>query len=114
MSTVRTALAAGFWMLATVAPAEELHSWLCPYGCPAGAPRTNDVVVREIYVLSSNDTTKFADWVGYRVTADSIGPTAERRWRTDPALAAAETLEPDDHRGAHAELGRTAAYPCIR
>ena len=39
--------------------ARELHARLCPYGCPAGAPRTNDVVVREIYVLSSNDTTKF-------------------------------------------------------
>ncbi|MYE81132.1 MAG: DNA/RNA non-specific endonuclease [Gammaproteobacteria bacterium] len=105
VGTVRTALAAVFWMLATAASAEELHSSLCPYGCPAGAPRTNDVVVREIYVLSSNDTTKLADWVGYRVTADSIGPTAQRRWRTDPALGGAETLEPDDYRDANAELG---------
>ena len=56
MGTVRTTLAAGFWVLATAAWAGELYSSLCPYGCPASAPRTNDVVVREIYVLSSNDT----------------------------------------------------------
>ena len=45
--------------------ASELHSGLCLDGCPAGAAPTNDVVVRGIYVLSSNDTTKFADWVAY-------------------------------------------------
>ena len=84
--------------------ASELHADLCPYGCPAGASRTNDVLVREIYVLSSNDTTKFADWVAYRVTEDSIGPTDVRRWKADPALSEDETLEPDDYRGAHAEL----------
>ena len=91
--------------LATGGLASELHAELCPHGCPAGAPRTNDVLVREIYVLSSNDTTKFADWVAYRVTADSIGRTAQRRWKADPALARDETLEPDDYRGANAALG---------
>ena len=88
-------------MLATAASAEEPHSCPCPHGCPAGAPRTNDVVVREIYVVSSNDTTKFDDCVGYRVTADWIGPMAQRRWRMDPAV----TIEPDDYRGVNAELG---------
>ena len=84
--------------------AGELHSYLCPYGCPAGQSQTNDTVMREIYVLSSNDRTKLADWVAYRVTADSIGSTAARRWKADPALAEAETLEPDDYRGANAAL----------
>ena len=94
-----TALVAG-----TGAVAAELHMGLCLYGCPAGAPHTNDVMVRSIYVLSSNDTTKLADWVAYRVTPDSIGPTAERRWTADSALGEAETLEPDDYRGANAAL----------
>lgn len=85
--------------------AGELHADLCLHGCPAGASPTNDVVVREIYVLSSNDATKLADWVAYRVTAHTIGPTAERRWKADPALSGAETLEPDDYRGANAALG---------
>ena len=63
--------------------ARELHAELCPYGCPTGAPPTNDVVVPEIYVLSSNDTTKFADRVAYRVTADSIGPANDGSRRED-------------------------------
>ena len=87
------------------ARAQELHADLCLYGCPSGSPPTNDVVVRDIYILSSNDTTKFADWVAYRVTEDTIGPTDVRVWRPDPWLADNETLEPDDYRGAYALLG---------
>ena len=34
-----------------------------------------------------------------------IGPTDERRWRADPVLAEAETLEPDDYRDANRVLG---------
>lgn len=108
MKVARRGGAVAFALASTLGPhglASELHADVCPYGCPAGAPPTNDVVVREIYVLSSNDTTKFADWVAYRVAAHTIGPTAERRWRADPALAGTETLEPDDYRGAHAALG---------
>ena len=92
------------WVLAAAGSADELHSALCLHGCPAGFPETNDVLVRPIYVLSSNDTTKFADWVAYRVTEVSIGATRERRWKADPELAARETLEPDDNRRANAVL----------
>ncbi len=66
------------------AKAQEIHTTHCLHGCPAGAPVTNDLIVREIYVLSSNDTTKFADWVAYRVTEDTIGPTQSRNWKADP------------------------------
>lgn len=38
------------------------------YGCPTGTPATNDLIIRDIYALSSNDSTKFADWVAYRLT----------------------------------------------
>ncbi len=51
----------------------ELHTFHCLNGCPVGAPATNDVVVREIYTLSSDDLTKGADWVAYRITKESIG-----------------------------------------
>ena len=84
--------------------AQEIHAPQCLYGCPIGSPASNDLIFREIYILSSNDTTKFADWVAYKVTKDTIGPTAERRWKPDPDLAENETLEPNDYRGAHAEL----------
>ncbi len=88
----------------TPAVAQEVHSSLCLYGCPSGSPVTNDLIIREIYVLSSNDETKFADWVAYKVTKSTIGPTAERKWKADPLLAENETLEPKDYKGAWAAL----------
>ena len=103
------ALAAMVLLFASGAQGTEVHSPLCLHGCPAGSPATNDVVVRGIYVLSSNDTTKFADWVAYRVTGATIGPTAARRWKANPALAEDETLEPDDYTDAMRYWGRTAA-----
>ena len=53
---------------------------------------------------SSAPTTRFADWVAYRITKRSIGPTAARVWKPDPWLADNETLEPEDYRGAFAAL----------
>lgn len=103
-STVAGGVAVLVAVLTTPAGGQELHADLCLHGCPSGAPTTNDIVDRDIYVLSSNDSTKFADWVAYRVTASTIGPTADRVWRPDPWLAADETLEPNDYRGAFAAL----------
>ena len=37
------------------------------------------MVVHEIDTLASNDLTKMADWVAYRVTPASIGPSGERK-----------------------------------
>ena len=84
--------------------AQEIHADHCMYGCPDGSPESNDLIIRSIYILSSNDTTKFADWVAYRVTKDSIGRTQKRVWRADPWLADNETLEPEDYKGAFATL----------
>ena len=41
----------------------EIHSkhWL--FGLPEGTPDSNDLIIRDAYALSSNDDTKFADWV---------------------------------------------------
>ncbi|HEX8381814.1 MAG TPA: DNA/RNA non-specific endonuclease [Sphingomonas sp.] len=83
----------------------ELHTLHCLHGCPIGAAGIDDVVVREIYTLASNDLTKMADWVAYRVTPDSIGPSGERTWSADPWLSPEETLEPDDFVGAPKALG---------
>ena len=41
----------------------EIHCKHFIYGYPTGAPCSNDLIVRNIYALSSNDETKFADWV---------------------------------------------------
>ena len=82
----------------------ELHTFHCLYGCPLGAPATNDTIVREIYTLSTNDLTKMADWVAYRVTPASIGPSGDRDWEADPSLAGDERLTPQAYDGANRAL----------
>ena len=91
------------WTLGAVG--QEIHSSLCLHGCPFGSPATNDLLIRQNYILSSNDLTKFADWAAYKVTRDTIGPTQSRTWKADPWLAENETLEPEDYTGANAALG---------
>ena len=84
----------------------EIHIVHCLYGCPVGTPTTNDLVVREIYALSSNDSRKFADWVAYRVTRSTIGTSKDlkRTWKKDPLLEEDETLEKKDYDGASKPL----------
>ena len=91
-------------LFATPVSAQEIHSALCLYGCPFGSPQTNDLIIRDIYILSSNDDTKLSDWAAYRITASTIGSSKERVWRADPYLAPEETLEPEDYEGANAAL----------
>jgi endonuclease G len=72
---------------------------ICLYGCPTGAPEGNHVIERSIYVLSNNPDTKFADWVGYVVSTETIGTTQRRVWHVDPDLLPTETLSPKDYKG---------------
>ena len=73
---------------------------------PTGTPASNDLIVRDIYCLSSNDRTKFADWVAYRLDRKTItgDDDQDRDWQADPAIDPAATLEPDDYDGAHKAL----------
>ena len=91
----------------TVAQVPEVHCKHFFYGYPTGTPATNDLIIRDLYALSSNDTTKFADWVAYRLSpvtvADRAGP--DRKWRADPYLDDDETLERQDYDGANGALG---------
>lgn len=87
-------------------PAGELHSIHCFYGCPGGTPSTNDIIFRHTYTLSSNDDTKFADWVAYTVDAarSSGSHRTSRNFKADPWLDDSETLEPEDFVRANAVL----------
>jgi endonuclease G, mitochondrial len=76
----------------------------CLHGCPIGSPEDNQKIEREIYTLSNNKWTKFADWVAYHVTKDTIGLSKARNWKSDPDLPANETLEPSDYRDANKVL----------
>jgi endonuclease G len=88
----------------------RVDSPLCLKGCPEpraglGTGAKNRLLRREIYVLSNNPDTKFADWVAYRATRDTIGRSRRTPWTADPALDPDATLEPEDYKGAHAKLG---------
>lgn len=105
--TFRTTILGGLLVATAIgatAAASELHTFHCLLGCPVGTPATNDVVVREIYTLSSNDLTRLADWVAYRLTPETIGTSEGRNWQTDPWLAPDETLIPDHYDRAPDEL----------
>ena len=85
-------------------PPYAIVSQHCLAGCLTGAASTNRLIHRQSYVLSNNGRTKFADWVAYVVVPAGFGPSRNRTWKADPALPAAETLEPDDYVGANAGL----------
>jgi hypothetical protein len=56
-----------------VPPLLETHGKHFLYGYPLGTPASNDVIVRDPYALSSNDTSKSADSVcGYLTTVDEV------------------------------------------
>lgn len=84
----------------------EIHSKHFFYGYPQGAPVSNDLIIRNIYALSSNDDTKLADWVAYRLDQATVqGDIRQsRNWKSDPWLDSSETLEPADYTGANAAL----------
>lgn len=83
----------------------EIHCKHFLFGYPWGADSSNDMIIRDIYALSNNDSTKFADWVCYRLTKDNLGDAeTNRNWNPDPWLSDAETLEPTDYKGAYNAL----------
>jgi len=88
--------------------APEIHCKHFIGGYPLGAPASNDMIIRDLYALSSNDETKFADWVCYRLTPqETFGDLdLKRKWHNDPWLDDSETLEArpesaDDYDDAH-------------
>lgn len=85
--------------------AETVVSPHCFKSCPTGFTDANTVIVRGMYTISNNPATKFADWVAYRVSADTIGSGKPRKWKADPALRPEDTLEPEDYKGANEALG---------
>lgn len=89
-------------------PRQEIHCKHFFYGYPFGAQQSNDLIIRDIYALSNNDETKFADWVAYKLTMHEVDGelTIERAWKSDPWLDENETLETssDDYERANKKL----------
>lgn len=65
---------------------------------------SNTTIYREVYTLNNNSNTKFANWVAYLITIDSIASGKQRNWKKDPDLSNDETLSPADYIGANKVL----------
>lgn len=99
MNILRTTLLISLYFVASLAYAQN-----CAYGCPTG--QNGQIIERPIYTLQNNAQTKFADWVAYRVTPNTIdGPSRSRNWQQDPNIPATQTMVPADYNGAHATIG---------
>jgi endonuclease G len=84
--------------------ATQTYAANCVYGCPTG--KSGQTIERPIYTLHNNSSTKFANWVAYKVTQNTIdGPSRTRTWKADPNINSAYTLEPADYTDAAAVLG---------
>jgi endonuclease G, mitochondrial len=77
---------------------------LCLGGCPIGTSAQDTIIMHHILVLANDPRTKFADWVAYRITRDTIGTHCQRRWERDPDISEDDTLEPSDYFGIRAAL----------
>ncbi len=97
---MKTIIAALLLVLSYTASSDGIVSKHCIINCPGGA-ESNQIIKREIYTLSNNAKTKFADWVCYKVTPQTIGKSKKRRWKADPELQEPQTLEPGDYKAAH-------------
>jgi endonuclease G len=118
VAAVAVVLTAAFNMAAchkkdAPAPKDQKPEYgFCYYGCPTGAPSSDRILKRDLYVLSNNGDTKFADWVAYTISKATIGPDRHRVWHRDHDLPKNETLGPSAYKGAfadhHYELGHQA------
>ena len=68
----------------------------CYGGCPIGGNSDNHLIIRPIYALSYNTTTKTADWVSYKVSTASIGIASSLSRLPLPDDYVADTLKAAD------------------
>lgn len=76
----------------------------CYPSCPLDMPESNIEINHEDFLLSYNITTKYADWVGYKIQASNIcGPNKNRIWQADPKLPLEVSIIPEDYKDAYAK-----------
>lgn len=93
-------------MLMSAAAAETIHISHCPAACPAGAPESNEILVRHLFAVSINRQTGIADWVAYKVLRDTVGVASllPRDWQEDNLVQSAAL--PQDTLSNGASLGQ--------
>lgn len=74
----------------------------CSVGCPSGGSALT--LNCQAYTLNNNGSTKFANWVAYKITKATPASGRSRSWKTDPDVPTGETLNPVDYNGASVAL----------
>lgn len=74
----------------------------CSVGCPSGGSELT--LNRQAYTLNNNASTKFANWVAYKITKETPASGRPRNWKADPDVPAGDTLNPVDYNGASVAL----------
>ncbi|XYQ56804.1 DNA/RNA non-specific endonuclease [Pectobacterium carotovorum] len=87
---------------AAVAAVAAVSKDNCLVGCPVGG--SSQTLIRDAYTLNNNASTKFANWVAYKMTSTTQASGRSRTWRQDPDLPASDTLAPAAYTGANAAL----------
>lgn len=81
-------------------------SFCFEHKCPSKIASDNIVVDHDIFVLSMNPETKFADWVAYKVEPKNLnGLNKQRVWRKDPKLKPEHAFSPSDYEGGNEACG---------
>ncbi|MBF0168809.1 MAG: DNA/RNA non-specific endonuclease [Alphaproteobacteria bacterium] len=103
-------------IFAVALAASPLLESQCLAGCPAGMEGLH-VVDHGALRLANDAQTKFAGWVAYKVSRETLGPTRPRNWRKDPDLGSDETLSESAYDGAnkalHTDRGHQAALASL-
>ena len=88
-----------------------IQNELCLYSCPYKSQdqsqteelANNILIDHDIFILSQNKNTKFADWLSYKVTPKNINADVKtnRYWKKDPKIPEEHVLIPTDYSGAY-------------
>jgi endonuclease G len=79
--------------------ASEYRIEHCLRGCPQGVAANNHLILRPIYALSYNTSTRAADWAAYKVSAATIGIASSLSREPMADEFVAETLDASDFEG---------------
>lgn len=79
-----------------------------------GLPSTENIHVRNAYVLSYNPTTRTPNWVAYHVRKDYRNTPSRKGWaksfRVDPDIA--NEAKDAEYNGLHTKRGYATRPPC--
>lgn len=89
---------------ASIAFGTELASYHCHGKCPVVEGQPSIYIVRNLYAMSFNPETKFANWVSYKVSLANRGSSSKQRnWSSDDWIGEDQSMTSKDYEGAYSD-----------